>query len=162
MTGVQTCALPIFIFGCVGSLLLRGDLFSISELFKTEGEKSATDVFAKGYENCLKISNFSKPIICFMNGIIMGGGVGMSRNSDIRIATEKTKWAMPETKIGLFPDVGIGYYLTRMKANIGIYLGLTGKIIKGNDCLFSGLATVEIDSHMYPHLKNDIIKLLEK
>lgn len=139
-----------------------GDLLSILELFKEKGEKEATDVFAGGYANCFKISKFSKPIISFMNGIIMGGGVGISRNSDIRIATERTKWAMPETKIGLFPDVAMGYYLSRMKASMGIYLGMTGKIIDGQDCVYSNLATIKISSGLYSKLKEEIVNFLGK
>lgn len=67
--------------------------------------------------------------------MIVGGGVGLSVHAPFRIATEKTVFAMPETKIGLFPDVGGSFFLPRLDGEIGTYLGLTGKVLKGNDIL---------------------------
>ncbi len=70
--------------------------------------------------------HFTKPIVAIMDGITMGGGVGLAAPCKYRVATTRTRWAMPEVNIGFFPDVGAGYYLTRMPGLIGRYLGLTG------------------------------------
>jgi len=77
------------------------------------------------------IGTYKKPYIAIINGITMGGGVGLSVHGKYRIATEKTLFAMPETAIGLFPDVGATYFLSRLKGKLGIYLGLTGHRLKG-------------------------------
>jgi enoyl-CoA hydratase/carnithine racemase len=81
--------------------------------------------------------------ISIWNGYVMGGGVGVSQFSKIRIATEKSLWAMPETAIGFFPDVGASYFLSRVKQNpsLGLYMALTGHRIKGKDLLKYELAT---------------------
>jgi len=77
------------------------------------------------------IGTYKKPFVALINGITMGGGVGLSVHGKYRIATEKTLFAMPETAIGLFPDVGGSYFLPRLKGNLGLYLGLTGHRLKG-------------------------------
>lgn len=77
------------------------------------------------------ISVYKKPYIAFINGITMGGGVGLSVHGKYRVATEKTLFAMPETAIGLFPDVGGTYFLPRLQGKLGLYLGLTGHRLKG-------------------------------
>jgi enoyl-CoA hydratase len=84
---------------------------------------------------------YQKPIVAFMDGITMGGGVGISQPARFRVATENTRFAMPETGIGLFPDVGGGWYLSRLEGRVGRYLALTGARIDGADCLAIGLAT---------------------
>lgn len=71
------------------------------------------------------------PYVAFINGITMGGGVGLSVHSKYRVATEKTMFAMPETLIGLFPDVGGSHFLPRLQGQLGMYLGLTGARLKG-------------------------------
>lgn len=77
------------------------------------------------------IGTYKIPYVALINGIVMGGGVGLSVHSKYRIATEKTLFAMPETAIGLFPDVGGSYFLPRLKNKLGLYLGLTGDRLKG-------------------------------
>lgn len=86
------------------------------------------------------IKRYPKPYIALVDGIVMGGGVGVSVHGGYRVATEKTMFAMPETGIGLFPDVGGGYFLPRLAGSAGMYLGLTGKRLKGADCVALGLA----------------------
>lgn len=87
------------------------------------------------------ILSYPKPVIAVMDGITMGGGVGLAGPAAIRIATEATRLAMPETGIGLFPDVGGGWYLSRLEGRLGQYLALTGARLNGAECLWAGLAT---------------------
>ncbi len=84
---------------------------------------------------------YEKPVIAFMDGITMGGGVGISQPAKFRVATENTRFAMPETGIGLFPDVGGGWYLSRLEGRVGRFLALTGARLDGAECLAIGLAT---------------------
>jgi 3-hydroxyisobutyryl-CoA hydrolase len=79
-------------------------------------------------------------LIALMDGIVMGGGVGVSVHAPVRIASEASVFAMPETKLGLFTDVGGGYFLSRLKGNLGMFLGLTGYRLKGADLYHAGLA----------------------
>jgi enoyl-CoA hydratase len=97
-----------------------------------------------------RIFRYAKPYVALMDGITMGGGVGVSAPGRFRVATEKTLFAMPETGIGLFPDVGASYYLSHLPDQIGLYLGLTGARLKAADLLFCGLATHFIPSAMLP------------
>lgn len=86
------------------------------------------------------IKRYPKPYIAIVDGIVMGGGVGVSIHGGFRVATDRTMFAMPETGIGLFPDVGGSYFLPRLGGAAGMYLGLTGKRLKGADCVALGLA----------------------
>jgi enoyl-CoA hydratase len=86
------------------------------------------------------IFRYPKPYIALIDGIVMGGGVGVSVHGRYRIATERTLFAMPETGIGMFPDVGGAYFLPRLPGELGLYLGLTGARLKAADCLHAGLA----------------------
>lgn len=96
---------------------------------------------------------YPKPVISFMDGITMGGGVGISQPARFRVATENSRFAMPETGIGLFPDVGGGWYLSRLEGHVGIYLALTGARIDGSDCLALGLATHYLASEQLAEAK---------
>ncbi|HWH23099.1 MAG TPA: enoyl-CoA hydratase/isomerase family protein, partial [Allosphingosinicella sp.] len=84
---------------------------------------------------------YAKPGVVFMDGITMGGGVGISQPCRYRVATENTRFAMPETAIGLFPDVGGGWYLSRLPGRVGQFLALTGARLDGAECRHLGLAT---------------------
>ncbi len=84
---------------------------------------------------------YPKPVVAVMDGVTMGGGVGLSMPAAVRIATERTTFAMPETGIGLFPDVGGGWFLPRLPGKAGLWLALTGARIKGADCMRLGIAT---------------------
>ena len=85
---------------------------------------------------------YEKPIVAFIDGIVMGGGVGISLPARYRVATERTTFAMPETGIGLFPDVGGGWYLPRLPGRVGAWLAATGARIDGADCAAIGIATL--------------------
>lgn len=106
----------------------------------------AQEFFASEYKMNATLFHFNKPFIALMDGITMGGGVGASIHGSHRIVTEKTLFAMPEASIGLFPDVGSSYFLSRMPGAIGLYLGLTGARLKGADILYSGIGTAYMNS----------------
>src|SRR6202008_2626959 len=97
------------------------------------------------------------PPIAFIDGIPMGGGVGLSRPCRFRVATERTTFAMPESGIGLFPDVGGGWYLPRMPDHFGLWLALTGARIKAADCELLGIATDFIQSSDVARFKAGLI-----
>ena len=97
--------------------------------------------FLAEYRMNHRLFTYAKPIVAWMDGITMGGGVGISQPARYRIATENTRFAMPETGIGLFPDVGGGWYLSRLPGRIGQYLALTGARLNGAECHALGLAT---------------------
>ncbi len=102
---------------------------------------AARDFFRVEYQMNHALFTFVKPIVAFMDGITMGGGVGLSQPARYRVATENTKFAMPETGIGLFPDVGGGWYLSRLLGRVGQYLAVTGHRLDGAECVALGLAT---------------------
>ena len=92
------------------------------------------------------IKRFAKPYVAIMDGITMGGGVGVSVHGSHRVATERLTFAMPETGIGLFPDVGGTYFLPRCPGRLGMFLGLTGHRLKAADAVFAGVATHYVPS----------------
>jgi len=89
---------------------------------------------------------YPKPIVAVMDGIVMGGGVGISQPADYRIVTERTLYAMPETGIGLFPDVGGGWHLPRLPGQSGLWLALTGARLRADECMALGIATHYVES----------------
>jgi enoyl-CoA hydratase len=101
---------------------------------------------------------YGKPTIVFMDGIVMGGGVGLSLPCQYRVATERTAFAMPECGIGLFPDVGAGWYLPRLPGNVGKWLGLTGARVSGADCCALDLTTHYILSENLDAVKAAILE----
>ncbi|XP_050525236.1 3-hydroxyisobutyryl-CoA hydrolase, mitochondrial [Daktulosphaira vitifoliae] len=117
-----------------------------------------TKFFKQEYSMNSIIGNYKIPYISLIDGITMGGGVGISVHGKYRIATEKTLFAMPETAIGLFCDVGASYVLSRMEKHLGVMLGLTGYRLKGTDVVKAGIATHYINSSKLNNLK---IKLIE-
>lgn len=99
---------------------------------------------------------YPKPVVAFMDGITMGGGVGLSQPARYRIATENTRFAMPETGIGLFPDVGGGWFLSRLPGRTGQFLALTGARLDGAECAALGLATHYLPSDTLANAKTQI------
>jgi enoyl-CoA hydratase/carnithine racemase len=110
------------------------------------------DFFTEEYTLNHLIKTYPKPYIAFMDGVVMGGGLGISLGARVRIVTEQTKMAMPETNIGLFPDVGGGYFLSRCPGHVGEYLALTGEVIGADDAIGFGLADVKLDAATLPNL----------
>lgn len=116
------------------------------------------EFFTNEYKNNELIGNFKKPYVALIDGITMGGGVGLSVHGKYRVATERTLFAMPETAIGLFPDVGGGYFLPRMPGNLGTYLGLTGFRLKGRDVHKAGVATHFVESSGLDELESQLVQ----
>ncbi len=116
-----------------------GDIRQLFETLRTGG--NALEFFRTEYRMNHLLFSFAKPLVCFMDGIVMGGGAGLAMPCRYRIATEATVFAMPETGIGLFPDVGGSHFLSRLPGRIGEWLALTGARLDGADCLALGLAT---------------------
>jgi len=117
-----------------------GDIRMLAESGKADGKAACAFFFTEYRLNHLLMA-YPKPIVALMDGVTMGGGVGLSLPARFRIATERTTFAMPETGIGLFPDVGGGWHLPRLPGKIGLWLALTGARLKAADCLEAGLAT---------------------
>ncbi|HNV60696.1 MAG TPA: enoyl-CoA hydratase/isomerase family protein [Rhodoferax sp.] len=120
------------------------------------GDAALDDFFTEEYTLNHLIHNYPKPYLAFMDGIVMGGGMGISQGASVRIVTERTKMAMPETGIGLFPDVGGGYFLSRCPGHVGEYLALTGDTIGGDHAVAWGLADVCVPSEALPALWADL------
>ncbi|KFQ57733.1 hypothetical protein N334_07280, partial [Pelecanus crispus] len=135
-----------------------GDIRVIIDAGKA-GDRLVQDFFREEYILNNAIGTCKKPYVALIDGITMGGGVGVSVHGHFRVATEKTVFAMPETAIGLFPDVGGGYFLPRLPGKIGYYLGLTGFRLKGRDVLKAGIATHFVESEKLPALEKDLIAL---
>jgi len=114
------------------------------------GDDSLGDFFTEEYALNHLIHTYSKPYIAFMDGVVMGGGMGISQGASVRIVTDRTQMAMPETHIGLFPDVGGGYFLSRCPGHLGEYLGLTGQKINGHQAILAGLADGLIEAQRLP------------
>jgi enoyl-CoA hydratase len=121
-----------------------------------DGGVSGLKFFHDEYQLNHLLINYPKPVVAFMDGICMGGGVGISQPARFRVATENTKFAMPETGIGLFPDVGGGWYLSRLEGRVGQFLALTGARIAGAGCLALGLATHYLTSDVLAEAKSRI------
>ena len=114
----------------------------VKSLFLMKNQNNHKREFFKiEYKLNYLISQFKKEFLSIWNGVVMGGGVGLSIYGDYRLATDSTKFAMPETSIGFFPDVGGSYFLSNLPKNVGKYIGLTGKILEVNELIFLGLAT---------------------
>jgi len=133
-----------------------GDIRMLAESGAGDG-RLAREFFFVEYRLNHLLFNYAKPRVAIMDGVTMGGGVGLSRPCRFRVATERTTFAMPETGIGLFPDVGGGWYLSRMPDHMGLWLALTGARIKAADCELLQLATDFVESARIPELKAAII-----
>lgn len=133
-----------------------GDIRMLAQSGAGDG-RLAREFFFTEYRLNHLLFNYPKPRVAIMDGVTMGGGVGLSRPCRFRVATERTTFAMPETGIGLFPDVGGGWYLSRMPDRLGLWLALTGARIKAADCELLGIATDYVESARIPELKAAIL-----
>lgn len=114
------------------------------------GDPKLEDFFTEEYALNHLIHGYAKPYIAWMDGICMGGGMGITQGASHRVVTEHSKLAMPETHIGLFPDVGGGWFLSRCAGRLGEYLALTGHVLKAADAIETGLADIEVPSATLP------------
>ena len=130
-----------------------GDIAFLRASVLEEGGVAGRQFFHDEYQLNHLLFSYPKPVIAFMDGITMGGGVGISQPARYRVATENTRFAMPETGIGLFPDVGGGWYLSRLEGRIGVFLALTGARLDGAECLATGLASHYVPAASLPDAK---------
>jgi 3-hydroxyisobutyryl-CoA hydrolase len=138
-----------------------GDVAELAKWNKegAEGQQRSSDYFGLEYKLDHLIATYTKPYVAFMDGITMGGGVGLSIHAPFRIATENTLFAMPETTIGFFPDVGASFFLPRMEGALGTYLALTSEQLKGVDAFYHGVATHYIHSSTLQQLESRLAEL---
>lgn len=134
-----------------------GDMRKFYDLKAEDVISYAEKFFSTEYRLDALMHNYSKPILAYMNGIVMGGGVGLSVGASHRIVTEKTKWAMPEMNIGFFPDVGASFFLNQLPGYIGRYLALTAKVIKANDAIYIGTADYYIESSEWETIQEKLL-----
>ena len=132
-----------------------GDVVMLAKSGSTDGAE-ARAFFHEEYRLNHLLFTYAKPVVAFMDGVTMGGGVGISQPAKYRIATENTRFAMPETTIGLFPDVGGGWYLSRLPGRVGQFLALTGARLDGAECKYLGLATHYLPSEKLEDVKAQI------
>ncbi len=118
-----------------------GDIRALRDA-QLSGDRPAADAFfSEEYALNRMIATYPKPYVALIDGICMGGGIGVSVHAPYRVATEHAMFAMPETAIGFFPDIGATFFLPRLPGRIGAYLGLTGARMQGADAVHAGLAT---------------------
>lgn len=128
-----------------------GDVRAMHDSVKTGGtlhERFMAVEYALDY----RIHTYPKIVVAMIDGIVMGGGMGLSQGAAVRIVGDRTKMAMPETLIGLFPDVGGSYFLSRVPGELGTYLGLAGPTIGAADAIYCGLADVNVGEERRPEL----------
>ncbi len=136
-----------------------GDIRMLAQSGAKQGAekgREAREFFFHEYQLNHLMFEYNKPIVTFMDGITMGGGVGISMPAKFRVATENTRFAMPETGIGLFPDVGGGWYLPRLEGRVGQFLALTGARLDGAECHALGIATHYLPSENIAEAKERI------
>ncbi|MBX7496950.1 enoyl-CoA hydratase/isomerase family protein [Qipengyuania sp. 6B39] len=130
-----------------------GDINLLRNSALTDGGASGRAFFHDEYQLNHQMMTYAKPIVAFMDGITMGGGVGIAMPCRFRVATEHTRFAMPETGIGLFPDVGGGWHLARLGGRLGQFLALTGARLDGAESLWAGIATHYLPSEKLAEAK---------
>jgi enoyl-CoA hydratase len=133
-----------------------GDVTALRHSALTDNGVSGRRFFFEEYQLNHLLFTYAKPVVAFMDGITMGGGVGISQPAKYRVATENTRYAMPETGIGLFPDVGGGWFLARIGNRVGQFLALTGARLDGAECMWAGLCTHYLLSEALPEAKRRI------
>lgn len=133
-----------------------GDIRMLAESGAGDSRDARAFFFIEYRLNAL-LQSYPKPVVALIDGVTMGGGVGISVHGPFRIATERTVFAMPETGIGLFPDVGGGWFLPRLpEAELGTWLALTGARLKGQACVSAGVATHYVPSELLDAVRAQI------
>ncbi len=139
-------------------LCAGGDIRALWESSKVNGDLGRI-LWREEYILNVRIKTFPKPYVAFMDGLVMGGGVGLSAHSSHRVVTERTKLAMPEVGLGFFPDVGGTWLLSHAPGEIGTYFGLTGTTMNGPDAVYAGFADTVVPSAKLPALRDVLTKL---
>ena len=129
---------------------------------KQKDQQLANSVMINNNYLFYQLANMDTIQICIWNGIVMGGGCGLSVHSKIKIATQNTKFAMPETKIGLFTDASAGYFLSRLRKGIGMYMALSGRMLFGEEIVQVGLADYFVEQEKLDSLEKEIKETLIK
>ncbi len=137
-------------------LCAGGDMRSFYDEKDGDIDQHALDFFATEYRMNHALDTFPKPILVYMDGIVMGGGIGISVYAQNRIVTERTRMAMPEMNIGYFPDVGASYFLNKSPGQMGKYMALSAKTFTGSDAIYLGLADVYMQSEKWQELKEGL------
>ncbi|PKU26570.1 enoyl-CoA hydratase/isomerase family protein [Telmatospirillum siberiense] len=135
-----------------------GDIRAVREASLAGEHERNEAFFSEEYDLVHAIGTYPKPYVALIDGVAMGGGLGLSINGRYRVVTERALLAMPETAIGFFPDVGASYFLPRLPGGIGLYLGLTGARIGAADAVYCGLATHHLSSSELSGLEEEIIR----
>jgi enoyl-CoA hydratase len=135
-----------------------GDIRAIREHALAGRADEVERFFAEEYALNAEIAEFPKPYVALIDGICMGGGIGVSVHGSIRVTTEHGVFAMPETAIGFFPDIGATYVLPRLPGELGMYLGLTGQRLTGADAVHAGLATHFVPRARLPALREALMR----
>lgn len=130
-----------------------GDVAAVRRSVLEDGGAAGRAFFLAEYRLNHLLHTYAKPIVAFMDGVTMGGGVGIALPARYRVATENTLFAMPEGAIGLFPDVGAGWYLPRLPGQVGKFLALTGARLDGAECIWAGLATHYLSAEVLAEAK---------
>jgi enoyl-CoA hydratase len=139
------------------SFCAGGDVKALARAIREKSDLRADMILKEEYDLLLRIHRFSKPVIALSDGITMGAGLGLAAAADIAVATERTRMAMPETRIGFFPDVGsTGWMFTKCPAGYPEYLGLTGYEMEGSETVRVGFATHLTPFSRLPELKNTL------
>jgi enoyl-CoA hydratase len=148
-----------------------GDIRALYESGRSKTGTLTVDFYREEYRLNRRIKRYAKPYVALIDGVTMGGGVGVAIHGSHRVATERTLFAMPETGIGLFPDVGGSYFLPRCPGQLGAYLGLTGARLMAADCHYAGIATHTVPSARldefvaalrHPGLSTDAYEVIEE
>src|SRR6266576_1832197 len=139
-------------------LCAGGDIRVLYASSKVKGHRGKI-LWREEYILNARIAKFPKPYVAFMDGIVMGGGVGLSAHSSHRVVTEKTKLAMPEVGLGFFPDVGGTWLLSHAPGEIGTYFGLTGQTMNGPDAIYARFADAVVPSSKLPALREVLTKV---
>lgn len=146
----------VVIQGLGRSFCAGGDLRHLYHAHLQGSTKEAFQFFSHEYRLNLMIHNYSKPYLALLHGITMGGGMGLSIHGTYRVVTENTVMAMPETSIGLFPDVGAAWFLNRCPGKSGLFVALTSYRMNHLDALYMGLGTHYVESHRLDDLISQI------
>jgi enoyl-CoA hydratase len=139
-------------------LCAGGDIRALYESAKLGGELGKI-LWREEYMLNARIAKCPKPYVAFMDGIVMGGGVGLSAHGRHRVVTERTRLAMPEVGLGFFPDVGGTWLLSRSPGEVGTYFGLTGQTMNGPDAVYAGFADAVVPSGRLVELREALTKI---